>query len=378
MIYILYSADYEVFLGGNYRPEREVLIDPTERLLDVCDGLAPMTIFADVCCFWRYKELGRPDFVKEAEEQMRGAVKRGHDVQAHVHPHWLATEINTDRGGSHYQCDLSRYLLGNWAPTENGELYAFILDLAKRARHYLTELLRPVESKYRCVAFRAGGYGIQPHTKTVLGALEDAGFLIDSSVVPGMKLGNSVNCVDFTNVPGDGNYRISRKHGLSGTSDTGLFEIPIAAATLTGVPLLLAKVRHFRRNLGSQRPPTRMGYFIHSTAKRKKPTRSRTFRKLSQALFTWEFFRAIELSRNSATMFHITRDYVSRHLEKEKDLFFSLSCHPKILCSKRLQALKEYHARIQEFYGASLESITFQQAARIITDRDSSPEQCPS
>ena len=36
-LYILYSADYELFLGGNYTDEHEVLIHPTSDLLDMCD-----------------------------------------------------------------------------------------------------------------------------------------------------------------------------------------------------------------------------------------------------------------------------------------------------------------------------------------------------
>ena len=45
-IYILYSADYELFLGGNYCDENEVLINPTNDLLDLCDRLKiPLTLF---------------------------------------------------------------------------------------------------------------------------------------------------------------------------------------------------------------------------------------------------------------------------------------------------------------------------------------------
>jgi len=46
MIYILYSNDYEVFLGGNFKPESKVLIDTTTDVLGVCDELGiPMTLF---------------------------------------------------------------------------------------------------------------------------------------------------------------------------------------------------------------------------------------------------------------------------------------------------------------------------------------------
>ena len=36
MIYVLYSADHELYLGKNNCPEEEVLIDPTYELMDTC------------------------------------------------------------------------------------------------------------------------------------------------------------------------------------------------------------------------------------------------------------------------------------------------------------------------------------------------------
>ncbi|MBF0128091.1 MAG: hypothetical protein HQM02_12890, partial [Magnetococcales bacterium] len=89
MLYILYSADYELYLGSNLQPEEEVLIQPTGRLLATCDRLhIPLTLFADLACLWRYRELGSTRFPDSAEAQLQNAIQRRHDVQTHLHPHW--------------------------------------------------------------------------------------------------------------------------------------------------------------------------------------------------------------------------------------------------------------------------------------------------
>ena len=85
--------------------EEKVLIDTTEALLTVSEELGiPMNIFCDVACLWRYRKLGQQDFPNAVEKQLRQAIVRGHDVQAHIHPHWLKTDIiKTDKNCTRYE-----------------------------------------------------------------------------------------------------------------------------------------------------------------------------------------------------------------------------------------------------------------------------------
>ena len=72
MIYLLFSADYELYLGGNYVPEREVLIDQSKKLINICSKInIPLTLFCDILCLWRYRELGLTDFPNEVEESIK-------------------------------------------------------------------------------------------------------------------------------------------------------------------------------------------------------------------------------------------------------------------------------------------------------------------
>ncbi|MBF0438271.1 MAG: hypothetical protein HQL93_04025, partial [Magnetococcales bacterium] len=113
MIYILYSADYELYLGGNSQSEEEVLIHPTQQLLATCDRInIPLTLFADIACLWRYRELGLEQFPEQAEAQLQDAARRHHDIQTHLHPHWAFTHLEENR----FLFDPATYRLGTLSP----------------------------------------------------------------------------------------------------------------------------------------------------------------------------------------------------------------------------------------------------------------------
>ena len=77
-IYTLYSADYELFLGGNYCDEQEVLIKPTYDLLDICERhQIPLTLFADVFSILRYREHTLFSFPIAAEQQTERCTPAG-------------------------------------------------------------------------------------------------------------------------------------------------------------------------------------------------------------------------------------------------------------------------------------------------------------
>ena len=371
MIYVLYSNDYEVFFGANYRPESEVLIETTERALSACEDIGvPMTLLCDLLCVRRYREKGHTLFPDSVDAQLKRAIQKGHDVQAHIHPHWLATEIIHDEQGiPRYEFELSKYLLGNWIPEGGAALRRFCADVLRRAKAYLEDLLRPVSAPYRCIAFRAGGYGLQPNCRDILGALRDTGYLIDSSVVPGMVLYNNVNRIDFSKVPREGNYYISPEIGLEQVSQEGIFEIP----------LLALRQGEARWSFAKAIPQTAIACLRHGTTP--KPlgisiqTRDSALKqalsdltRLSGRLVQGRW-GPLELSRNANIMVDVTRNYINRHGGGERDLYFSVGCHSKSACPAVLEALKVFHHRLGRIYGKKLRAITFQEAARNLEKR---------
>jgi len=367
MIYVLYDNDYEVFLGANYRPESEVLIETTERTLSACEDIGvPMTLFCDLPCLWRYRELGLTLFPDSVDAQLKRAIQKGHDVQTHIHPHWPVTEIiHDEQGGSKYNFDPSKFLLGNWIPEGGPPLRLLCADILRRAKAYLEDLLRPVSPSYRCIAYRAGGYGLQPNSKDILWALRDTGYLIDSSVVPGKVAHSKVNHIDYRRVPSEGNYYISPETGLEQASQEGIFEIPLVAlrqgeARWPIVKTLPQTAMNYLRHETAQKP---LGISIQSTGPVKKAKTLSDLTRFAHRLMQGEW-GPLRLSTNASIMVDVTRSYISHHGDGEGDLYLAVTCHSKAVYPAVLEAFKVFHHRLSSIYGKKLKAITFQEAAR--------------
>ncbi|MBF0144030.1 MAG: hypothetical protein HQL57_05795 [Magnetococcales bacterium] len=373
MIGILYSADYELFLGGNHLPEERVLIDPCDELLATARELGiPLTLFVDIACLWRYRELGSDRFPDAAESQLIRAVIDGHDVQTHLHPHWPGTRF--DAGRFHF--DPATYLahgLGR-GPKER-EARATAL-LARAAEHF-TRLFRPHRTDYRCVAFRAGGYALQPEPAPLLAALRATGHRIDSSILPGATFTNAVQQVDFTRVPSLPNYWISPASGLENPAPAGegLFEIPIATCRTRGGDALRFNASEIRRQGGmilSGREQT-IGVRGTPCTETTSPAAGATTRDtpLDRARHTYwrtrnllrQRFWRLELLPNPGLMLAVVERYLAPFAASTEPLFFSLNCHPKAITPDHLRALAQFHRALVRRHGQDLHPLTFRAAA---------------
>jgi hypothetical protein len=365
MIYILYSADYELFLGKNYLPEVDVLLRPTSDLLATCREMGiHTTLFVDTCCMRRYRQLGRDDFPDSAEEQIRQAVTEGHDIQTHLHPHWLSTDLH--ESGNLF--DPVRYLLGR-SSDDPGECLKIISRYLGDSRDYLSDLVRSVDRSYQCMAFRAGGYGLQPNAPIIIQALHDSGYTIDSSIVPGLVSKTVVNEIDYRDVPRRANYWLSARTDLSGSSDDhdGVFEIPIASWRLS----FLERCPHLIR-LGSnkfrwKKPEiSSRGAPIQQVSSRISGGIQNGIGKIFSPKVDY-----LDLHIDPSHLFTITRKYLECYSNPGDDIFFSFNMHPKVMGRESLRSLRRYHTRLSDHYGTSIRSITFQEAGRLIQGEES-------
>ncbi|MEW6350137.1 MAG: hypothetical protein AB1646_13810 [Thermodesulfobacteriota bacterium] len=211
---------------------------PLEAFMAVAeDHGARLTLMAEVGQQWAHMELARSrgwasEIVHAYEEILRHAVKRGHDVQLHLHPTWLGAHHD----GRKWILDYRKWALPSLSADE-------IRRVLKDGKRYLERVLRPVDANYRCVAFRAGAYCIEP-SREVVSALVEAGFLFDTSVVPGAVFSGQYdfrevhsNCLPWFVDP----ECIRRSHGQA----AGLLELPICTARMWDSALL-------RRGIGLQ------------------------------------------------------------------------------------------------------------------------------
>jgi len=360
MIYILYSADYELFFGKNFVPESEVLIRPTGELLGTCDELGiRTTLFVDTCCLKRYRELGLTGFPDLAEDQIRAAVAGGHDAQSHLHPHWFHAGIHD--GG--YGFDASRFLLGR--SSENpAECTKLVSGYLGESRRYLEGVIRPVDASYRCMSFRAGGYGLQPNEHLIIQALRDTGYLIDSSIVPGLVSKTDVNEIDYRGVPRQANYWLSARTGLAASAENpgSVFEIPVASWKFSFpgrwphlVRLRLGNIRRKRAGV------TPRGIPIQGFRRQDENAMGDFLRKIFVPQVDY-----LDLHVDPFHLFEVTRKYLAYHAGSPGDIFFSFNMHPKVLGKQNFEALRTYHRLLTGHYGDSLRSITFREAGNLI------------
>ena len=359
-INVLYSIDYEVFWTRN-DDEVRVLVEPTECLLRQAEELGVRyTLFVDVLCLFRYRELDLHRFVDAVEDQLRDAVRRGHDVQTHLHPHWLTAERKDDT----WSFDNEAFLLGNLGYAD--QVCSKTKELLSRARQYFEALLRPVSPHYRTVAYRAGGFGLQPQERAVLKALEETGYLIDSSVVPGMRRPTGRYQVDFTSVPARGNWIIGSEGGLERESASGLLEVPIPSGTIDLLPFLGQLATYVNRRVSSKQ------HALHGSGHSDDADRGRAV-QVGSAGESWSRKFRILRSRESCltiplaprpALRNLTDNWIKRHASNGA-VALSMLLHSKGLTQSMLDDVRAYTHWLQSRYGGQMAFLTFLELARL-------------
>lgn len=183
---LIFTLDYEIHGNGDGSPY-DLMVEPTYRLMDLLEKYnGKLTILADVAeilCFKRYyDETGEDKFhYKDIELQLIDAIRRGHDVQLHIHSSYFRAKFN---GLSWEQC---------WAEYNMAALpYQRIFEMVKTSKDFLEELLKPIYEDYQCTAFRAANWSMMP-THNIYKALVNSGIVIDTSVYKGGRQSGNVD-----------------------------------------------------------------------------------------------------------------------------------------------------------------------------------------
>lgn len=187
MVTVLFTLDYEIHGNGEGCP-LELMVEPTERIMKLFEQFgAKLTIMADVAEIFKYRdyweEAGHDRFhFERIAEQLKDAVHRGHDVQLHLH----SSYFNAIYDGRRWAQDWSEYSFANLP-------YARMSEMIEVGKRFLEDLLIPVRSDYRCLAFRAANWSVAP-SSNVVRALAENGLKLDTSV---FKYGHRAGIVSF-------------------------------------------------------------------------------------------------------------------------------------------------------------------------------------
>lgn len=192
---IILSFDYELFFGDRSGTVLKSIIEPTNKLMDVMEqnGFRG-NFFVDYLMFRALEKLTEKQAVadlKLLKKQIKNMVSRGHRVELHLHPHWVDAKYNGN--GTWNFSDFTHYSLSSL--DENT-----IVEMFKEGTDYLNNLAGEVEPGYKVVAFRAGGWAVQPF-HSLKKAFLMTGLFIESSVMRGAFAENEGSYYDFRKAP---------------------------------------------------------------------------------------------------------------------------------------------------------------------------------
>lgn len=347
MLNICITFDYELFMGENFLPEEEILIRPSDAIGQMLrDVGVSATFFADVCCPMRYRELERFAFPQQFDDQLVRLHSLGHDVQLHIHPNWLAA----DEVGEKVRFERDKFRLHNWA---DGDDYGNVTQIIRSGKRYLEDLLTPADPAYRCVAFRAGGYCIQPEQK-IARSLLDAGLVIDSSVCCGFAHEGDGMSYDFRSFREPFNCRFSESVGFAAQSsektDDAIFEIPIGGyarfpqrliASRLNAPIQKEEARGKTMSLQGAAESRSLLHRIRSSVK-------------AVNMLTYD-------SYNAKAMTYMVRSLAKR---TKGEVFFAVIAHPKMMHDAQLANLRTSLLKLKD--NRNIRFVTMRESADLL------------
>lgn len=236
---LLFTFDYELFLGRRSGSVEKCLIEPTKRLLDIFDTyhISSAIFFIDTTYLIRLKEIvdhnedARRDWDK-IRNQLTEIIQKGHYIFPHLHPHWL--DAVYDANDNQWKlADLSKYRFNNLSDTDKAEVF-------DQSMKILNEISFPVDSSYSIDGYRAGGWSLQPF-ETFLPYFDKHRIKYDFSVLPGKHQFTTAQFYDYRKVPDKAIYRFGKQ--VEDEDEIGNFtEIAI---TSLRYPLLTQKMDRY-------------------------------------------------------------------------------------------------------------------------------------
>ncbi len=222
---IVFTNDWELFGdgSGNYF---QIQKKPLYDFFEVCENNdIKLTLMAEVLQqLYHHKfSVSNPDLEKVAEDwdrTIQDTIQKGHDVQLHLHPQWLGAEYKN----AEWKVNIG---ISRIADLDKETIHQIITN----GKEYLEELIRKVKHDYSCIAFRAGGYYIEP-AEYIIDSMVTNGIICDVSVTKGLV---NKGLYDFSNafsniIPWITSGKTVTTKDLNGK---GIIEIPIFSEIIT-------------------------------------------------------------------------------------------------------------------------------------------------
>jgi hypothetical protein len=224
---IILTIDYELFLGSITGNVESCMINPTKKLAELLSiNNSKMTVFWDILHYYKLKEYEEsvPKLKRDIqliENQILTLYKNGHDIQLHLHPHWIDAIYIEGK----WIFDYSHFKLHSLSEKKNKNDIRTIFGCVSIGIKLIENLLQTIDKNYKVTTFRAGGNLIEPFEK-IEDALYFNNIYIDSSVYPNLKNNNKKYNYNFTTYPEKKFYYFNKQMDQS-SSEGKFIEIPI-------------------------------------------------------------------------------------------------------------------------------------------------------
>lgn len=229
---ILFTFDYELFLGKESGNVFKCVLQPTNKLLAIFNEykIENAIFFVDTLWLVRLKAVAKDSAFARKDydavtEQLKQILKNGHYIFPHLHPHWLDAVYLKDKN-QWQMINFSRYRLHNVDKPEREKCFDDSVTLLK-------EILG---DDYKPIAYRAGGWSIQPF-EDFAPLFQKHNVLYDFSVMPGAKLISAEQLYDFSDIEISTPYKFSTDVTVPGNG--AYTEFPI---NMLFIPMLYEQI----------------------------------------------------------------------------------------------------------------------------------------
>lgn len=345
MLNLCLTFDYEMFFGKSDYSVDNVLIEPARRIMKVLkEEDIPATFFSDAAMCMQHRKYGLNRISDALDNQMLDMYSEGHDVQLHIHPSWFQSVYN----GKEWTFHNEYYRLHSFEDREIAEIF-------QKTKRYLESVLKTKDAGYQCIAFRAGGFCIQPEQK-ILHAMMQNGLVIDSSVCKNLSADTSTHYYDFRKMPDKANWYFSKDTGLRGEDDAGnFFEIPVGS--VSSIPEKWFIVH------GNPRMKTE-AYKGQTSKETDKQTGNLC--KIYKRIHNF-FSGAVMMSLDSAHYLALTdmcREYLKKYDCINKEIYVCLIGHPKLFGEINYSNMQCFLHEIRNKYGRFIRFYTIMDVYR--------------
>lgn len=224
---VLLTFDYELFFVDSGSID-DCLIRPVNDILEYLKKYNyRATFFVDTVYLNRLQCVDYEGF-NRIKLQLEQIVKEGNRIELHLHPHWIDAVYDNSISSWHFPT-YEHYMLSSLTNEQIDKLFREGISL-------LNDVARCVNPNYTVMAFRAGGWCIEPFSK-IRPFFEKYGLVVDTSVAKDVTVKNGIHSVDFTSAPNASHYRFSSSSIIEESKGT-FFEFPISTNYISYMRLL--------------------------------------------------------------------------------------------------------------------------------------------